>query len=330
MGKDIGHSLKSNISKMPTPTLMKPVLSSSANHTSYTTNSTRTIISSQLENEDSNAIQNTSNISNTDDIHSCVTPQKQNISVQATSTPPRLTPLITSLPLAPIELPKTIELPPFGKEYFCFRVNSKYPHAAQCAKSRVLKKFIDSILSIDKFEQQCVVIKCMFKSSRLEDHMKTNVIDQSSFTRSSFEYRSMNNIKKIYQHAGKWDDQQNLKDILEASLLSTTEGFTYNIPNVHMTSSPVKKLSARKSLCLFTNIWDVKPKTAKRRIVDVKSKSKVMKLGNSLWTQKKRKGRSKINEQIKRNLYTCIIRHLKVFQSPISNDCLKVMLDDQT
>ena len=56
-----------------------------------------------------------------------------------------------------------------------------------------------------------------------------------------------------------------------------------------------------------------------------------MKVCNCLWTQKpKRKGNSKINEQIKRNLYTWITRHPQVFQSPISNDCLKVMLDDQT
>ena len=44
----------------------------------------------------------------------------------------------------------------------------------------------------------------------------------------------------------------------------------------------------------------------------------------------KRKGHSKINEQIKCNLYTWITRHPQVVQSPISNDCLKVMLDDQT
>ena len=43
-----------------------------------------------------------------------------------------------------------------------------------------------------------------------------------------------------------------------------------------------------------------------------------------------KKGHSKINEQIKRNLYTWITRHPEVVQSPISNDCLKVMLDDQT
>ena len=44
----------------------------------------------------------------------------------------------------------------------------------------------------------------------------------------------------------------------------------------------------------------------------------------------KRKGHSKINEQIKRNLYTWITRHQQVVQSQISNDCLKVVLYDQT
>ena len=74
----------------------------------------------------------------------------------------------------------------------------------------------------------------MLRSSRLEDHMKTIGIDQSSFARFSFEHRCMNNTKKIYQHAGKCGNQQNLKDILEAAILSTPVGFTDNSPNVHM------------------------------------------------------------------------------------------------
>ena len=119
----------------------------------------------------------------------------------------------------------------------------------------------------DTFEQQFVLIQIMLQSSRLEDHMKTIRIEKSSFNRSYFEHRCMNNIKKIYQHAGKCDDQQKLKDILEADLLSTPEGFTYHSPNVRMPSTPVKKPSARKSLCLFTNILDVKSTTDKRRFV---------------------------------------------------------------
>ena len=71
--------------------------------------------------------------------------------------------------------------------------------------------------------------------------MNTIDIDQSSFTRSYFEHRCMNNVKKIYQHAGNCDDQQNIKDIIDAAILSTPEGVTYNSPNVHMASKPVKK-----------------------------------------------------------------------------------------
>ena len=169
----------------------------------------------------------------------------------------------------------------------CLQVNSKSPHADQYVKSNISNKAIDTILSIDKFENKCVEIKCMLQSSRLEDHMKTIGIDRSSFTSSSFEHRCMKNIKYIYQHAGKCDDQQNFKDILEDALLSTPEGVTDNSPNVHMTSSPVKKKSARKSLCLFTNILYVQPKTAKRRFVAEKSKRRAIKIGNSLWTKKK-------------------------------------------
>ena len=135
--------------------------------------------------------------------------------------------------------------------------------------------------------------------------------------------------KKFYQHAGKCDDQQNLKDIIDAAILSTPEGVTDNSPNVHLSSSPVKKPSVRKSMCLFTNILGVQPKRAKSCFVAAKSRRKAMKVCNSLW-KKKRKGHSKINEQIKRNLYTWITRHPQVFQSSISNDCLKVLLDDKT
>ena len=101
--------------KISTPTLKKPVLYSSATHTSYASNLTRTFISYQLENEDSNKIQNTSDTSNIDDIHSCVTPRKLNYSVQTTPIPPRLAPLNTTLPIATVELQKTTKLPPAGK-----------------------------------------------------------------------------------------------------------------------------------------------------------------------------------------------------------------------
>ena len=82
---------------------------------------------------------------------------------------------------------------------------------------------------------------------------------------------------------------------------------------MHIVSTPVKKPSASKSLGLFTNILDVKTTTAKRHIVAAKSRRKSMKECNSLWT-KKQEGQSKINEQIKRNLYTWIICYPQVVQ----------------
>ena len=56
-----------------------------------------------------------------------------------------------------------------------------------------------------------------------------------------------------------------------------------------------------------------------------------LKLGNILWTNKtKPKGDSKINEQIKINLYAWITWHPQFVQFPIFNYCIKVMSDDKT
>ena len=84
-----------------------------------------------------------------------------------------------------------------------------------------MNKAIDSILYIDKFEQQCVVLKGMLQSLHVEDHMNTIGIDQSFCNKSYFEHKYLKNIKKIYQHAGKCDDQQNLKYDIDADMVST-------------------------------------------------------------------------------------------------------------
>ena len=47
--------------------------------------------------------------------------------------------------------------------------------------------------------------------------------------------------KYIYQHAGKCDDQQNLKYILDAAMVLTPEVVTDDSPNIPMTSTSVKK-----------------------------------------------------------------------------------------
>ena len=69
----------------------------------------------------------------------------------------------------------------------------------------------------------------MLQFSCLEDHMKNIGIDQSLFTRSYFEHKYLNNTN---QHAGKCDDQQNLKDVLDNFMVSTPEGVTDTSPNV--------------------------------------------------------------------------------------------------
>ena len=69
--------------------------------------------------------------------------------------------------------------------------------------------------------------------------------------------------KKINQNASKCDDQKNLNDILDDVIVLTLEWVTYNSPNLPMTSTLVKNPSASKSLCLFTNIFDVKEKITK-------------------------------------------------------------------
>ena len=68
-------------------------------------------------------------------------------------------------------------------------------------------------------------------------------------------------------------------------MVSTPEGFTNNIPISPMTSTPVNKPSAQKSLCMFTNILEVK-KTTYRQVGACKSKRKPIKFGNTTWALK--------------------------------------------
>ena len=50
----------------------------------------------------------------------------------------------------------------------------------------------------------------------------------------------MNNIKKIYQHSGKCDDQQDFKDIIENAMFSTPESITYDSHSLPLTQTTVK------------------------------------------------------------------------------------------
>ena len=66
---------------------------------------------------------------------------------------------------------------------------------------------IDSVLSIDTFEQQCVVLKCMLQSPQLKYHVQTIGIYLSLSNNNIYEQKCLENIKKLYKQAVKCDDQ---------------------------------------------------------------------------------------------------------------------------
>ena len=92
--------------------------------------------------------------------------------------------------------------------------------------------------------------------------------------------------QKLYKHAGKCDDQQQFKDIIEVAMVSTPEGFTDNSTRYPMNPTTVKKPSAGKSLCIFNYLLVVKKKTAILRVGATKSKRKEIKAGNMPWSLK--------------------------------------------
>ena len=97
----------------------------------------------------------------------------------------------------------------------------------------------------------------MLQSPRLKDHVQNIGIDPYLSKNAIYEHKCIDNIKKLYKQSCKCDKQQQFKDILKSAMVSTSEGFTNNSPISPRTSSPVKKPSAQKSLCQFTNILDV-------------------------------------------------------------------------
>ena len=112
-----------------------------------------------------------------------------------------------------------------------------------------MTKVIDSVLSIDKFEQQCVMLKYMLQSLRLKEHAHTIGIHPYLSNNAIYEHKCLENIKKLYKQSGKCDDQKQFKGIIE-------------------------KPCARKSLCMFTNILDVNKKNAYRQVGAAKYKPK--------------------------------------------------------
>ena len=75
----------------------------------------------------------------------------------------------------------------------------------------------------------------------------------------------------------------------------------------------------------------MKKKNAYRRVGAARYKRKAIIFGMKPWALKqKRKGNSKIDEQIKKFPYNWVMHHKQVLQSPIINDFLQVKIDGHT
>ena len=136
------------------------------------------------------------------------------------------------------------------------------------------------------------------------------------------------NHQEFIQIYGKFDDQQQYKAILEASMFSTPEELTDKIPLSPDQSEPAKNTSARKLLRKLSDLLDIKPKTAVLRISDSKSKFKAIISGNVLRSIiSKRCGHTKSNQHTKEALYNLILHHPQVVKYQIENDCLYVSID---
>ena len=68
----------------------------------------------------------------------------------------------------------------------------------------------------------------MLQSPRIKYHIRTIGIDLSLIKNTIYEHKCLENIKKLYKQAGKYDNQKQLKNILEAAMVSNTEVFTDN------------------------------------------------------------------------------------------------------
>ena len=58
-------------------------------------------------------------------------------------------------------------------------------------------KLIDTIIDIDSFEYQCVILKVLLQSERLKQHMVIIGMDQYLSNSAFYESRCLENIKKL-------------------------------------------------------------------------------------------------------------------------------------
>ena len=92
-------------------------------------------------------------------------------------------------------------------------------------------------------------------------------------------------------------------------------------------SVPVKEPSDRKSLHQFLEASGVKQNTAVRKLGAAESKRKAIRYGSMLWSSiPKRYIHTKINGEVKKDIYNWILQHPQYIQSLIENYGHKVFI----
>ena len=107
-----------------------------------------------------------------------------------------------------------------------------------------------------------------------EKHIVTIGVEQSLSESAMYEHRCLENINKLYKYAVKCDYQEQYKAVIEATMVSTTEGFTENIPMSPRQPVTSIKTSARKSLHKLLDILEGRPKTYVLRFCATRVKNK--------------------------------------------------------
>ena len=81
------------------------------------------------------------------------------------------------------------------------------------------------------------------------------IFHQSLSNSAMHEHRCLENIRKLYKNDSKCDNQQQQKAIFEASMVSTNEGFTDNIPMSPSQYVTVKNLVEENHSINFWKHW---------------------------------------------------------------------------
>ena len=77
-----------------------------------------------------------------------------------------------------------------------------------------MTNFIENIRTIGSFEQKCLILKGVFKSEQLKQHMLAILVYNLLSNSALCEHICLENIKKLYKSDVKFYDQQQYKVII--------------------------------------------------------------------------------------------------------------------